>query len=172
MKIFFNDKNIENELRTLAKGLKVDFDYKKTLNEVLDDSKTHEGSATGSEIPIDFVDLGKFIFSFFAQGVAYDLIKLAISEYFPKIVSKAKKQYKYFIIYYGESEDAYSKNTYFFIPVDLPQQEIDLAVDKSLKLMDLVIQLNTLTNISGSLRFYYSKKNGFTLVPMILPNQI
>jgi hypothetical protein len=157
MRIIYNDKSIEQDVKAIAKELNANIEHKKNLSEEIENfKKSYKGPPIGSPVPSDFIDLGRYLVTFFLGNIAYDVIKVVVLKWVYVLKNKVKNKYDSFIISDGENPEDYKNNTYFFIPIDINEDELVRILDKIEKIMNIVNNLKKEAKISGSLRFSYS----------------
>ncbi len=162
MKIIYRDPNIVTDIEPLGREFNFGIERRDTIEEQIEEiKKEHKdiGIGSGGPLPESFIDLGKYLISFFlgavVTGVTYDLIKIAIIKIIRQIRDKTKDKYKYFIVSDGEDPNNFDQNVYFFIPIDLPENELSLVLNKIQKIIEVIDNLKRETQIIGSLRFDY-----------------
>ena len=167
MKLVYRDENIVSEAEALSKELGFELERRETLDELVQSFKVaNRGKAVGAPIPEAFVDLGKYLAVFFVEivvgGIAWDFLKPRIVRFISNVRGKTRDTYKSFALSDGGDPNQFESNIYFFIPVDLSEDELATALDKAHRIIGLISKLREESKIAGSLRFSYSG-GGFTL---------
>jgi len=164
MKIVYSDTNIEKEIINFSATTGAEIEFRKDLNEIINDfKKDHINEAIGAPIPESFVDLGKYLFSFFlgtlASGITYDLIKISIKRLLFTTKNKTSKRFEYFVISNGDDPNKFEENIYFFLPITITDSELNLCLDEIKKIINATNNLSDSTYLGGSPRFYYVENN-------------
>ena len=153
MKVIFNDKEIGPAIEKYASEIGAEFQQKDSLEVSM---KDYKGPPIGIPIPEEFLDLGKYLLTFFlgaiASGLVYDVIKKAIKSLIIEAKDKTRKEYKFYIISDGDDPDKYGQNTYFFIPVDA---ELESTIDGLFEILTMLEYFRKSVQVEGSLRFYF-----------------
>lgn len=167
MKIIYRDNTITNEIKLICQELNSESEQRKTLEEIIkEEKKENKNEGIGAPISEAFIDLGKYLVSFFigtmASGITYDLVKKVILKTIPKLRSKSKNNYNHFIISNNSGPNEFDTGAYFFIPLSLSEDEFRVCLEKIEKIIKILKELQKEIQIMGSLRFYYTVE-GFTL---------
>lgn len=160
MKIVYSDNNIKKEIEEFSSTTSAEAEFRKDINGIIEDlRKSHKGEVIGAPIPESFIDLGKYLFSFFlgalTSGITYDLIKTSVKKLLVSSKDKTQRKFEYFIISDGDNPNEFEENIYFYLPITLTDAEIDLCMDEIKKIIDATRGLGDVAYLGGSPRFYF-----------------